>query len=105
MELLVEGRLFSFEEAHSMGLVNAVYEAEGFFEKVMEYARSFCPPAKASLAVGRIGCRWAAGISAIAAWEGRSCMRARNPAAPSQMPPRRSRQGERSPTPSATNRR
>ncbi|MGD8377620.1 MAG: enoyl-CoA hydratase/isomerase family protein [Acidobacteriota bacterium] len=54
MELMVEGRLFSFEEAAAMGLVNQVHEPEGFFEKVLEYARGFCPPARASLAVGRI---------------------------------------------------
>lgn len=54
IELMATGRLFSFEEAHRMGLVNDVYPQEGFDEKVMDYARQFCPPNKAALAVGYI---------------------------------------------------
>lgn len=56
IELLVEGRLFSFEEAQEWGLVNYVYEGspEEYWEQVLDYARQFCPPNKASKAVGLI---------------------------------------------------
>jgi enoyl-CoA hydratase/carnithine racemase len=54
IEMMIEGKNISFEEALDLGMVNYVYEREGFFERVMEYARQFCPPAKASRAVGRI---------------------------------------------------
>ena len=54
IELMVEGRTFGFDEALDLGLVNYVYEADGFFDQVMDYARQFVPPAKASRAVGRI---------------------------------------------------
>jgi len=54
IELMVTGRTFEFEEAKTHGLVNDIYPAEGFIEKVMEYAKQFVPPGKASKAVGRI---------------------------------------------------
>ena len=54
MELLTTGRTISVDEAHQIGLVNQVFEEENFFEKVMEYARQFVAPAKASRAVGLI---------------------------------------------------
>ena len=54
MQLMVEGRTFSFEDALELGLVHDVYEKEGFLDQVMEYAKKFCPPGKASKAVGRI---------------------------------------------------
>jgi len=54
IELMATGRLFSFEEAAELGLVNQVFDSESFFERVMEYARQFCPPGKAALAVGLI---------------------------------------------------
>ncbi|MFQ5691027.1 MAG: enoyl-CoA hydratase/isomerase family protein [Gemmatimonadota bacterium] len=56
IELMAEGRTFGFEEAHELGLVNKLFEGEDaeFFEQVMEYARQFTPPHKASRAVGRI---------------------------------------------------
>jgi enoyl-CoA hydratase len=54
MELLTTGKTVSVEEAHQIGLVNHVFEEENFFEKVLEYARQFVPPAKASKAVGLI---------------------------------------------------
>ncbi len=54
IELMTTGRTFEFEEAEQMGLVNYVYPAEGFWEKVVEYARQFLPPNKASKAVGLI---------------------------------------------------
>ena len=54
IELMTEGKLISFEEAQDLGLINYVYEPENFWEDVMNYARQFCPPNKASRTVGRI---------------------------------------------------
>jgi enoyl-CoA hydratase/carnithine racemase len=54
IELMVTARTFSFDEALELGIVNYVFERDGFMEAVMEYARQFCPPNKASKAVGRI---------------------------------------------------
>jgi enoyl-CoA hydratase len=45
---------FSFEEALEFGLIHYIYEKESYWEEVMAYARQFCPPNKASRAVGRI---------------------------------------------------
>ena len=55
--LMVEGSTFDFETAKELGLVNEVWETathREFMQGVAEYARRFTPPAKASLAVGRI---------------------------------------------------
>src|SRR3979411_884625 len=54
IELMVTGNTFSFEEAQELGLINDIYEPDGFMEKMMEYAKQFCPPNKAAKAVGRI---------------------------------------------------
>lgn len=54
MELMCEGGLIDFERAAELGLVNHLWEREGFLDRAREYARSFCPPNKASLAVGHI---------------------------------------------------
>jgi enoyl-CoA hydratase/carnithine racemase len=54
IELMALGRTSSFDEARQLGLVNEVFERDGFMSKVLEYARQFCPPNKAALAVGRI---------------------------------------------------
>src|SRR5689334_18223112 len=54
IELMVTGNTFSFEEAKEMGIINDVFEREGFTENIMEYARQFCPPNKAAKAVGNI---------------------------------------------------
>ncbi len=54
IELMVEGRMFDFEEALELGLVNKIYEGDDFFGQIMDYARQFVPPHKASRAVGRI---------------------------------------------------
>jgi len=54
IELMTSGATFSFEDAEKYGLVNQIFEAEGFDAKILEYARQFVPPAKASRAVGRI---------------------------------------------------
>jgi enoyl-CoA hydratase/carnithine racemase len=37
-----------------MGLVNEVFPKDGYWDQVMMYAKQFCPPNKASKAVGLI---------------------------------------------------
>ncbi len=57
IELMVAGDLFSFETGEQYGLVNRIVDAdsvESFMATVLEYARGFVPPARASRAVGRI---------------------------------------------------
>jgi enoyl-CoA hydratase len=54
IELMTTGRTFTFEEALEWGLVNEIYDSEGYWDSVMAYARQFCPPNKASKAVGLI---------------------------------------------------
>lgn len=54
IELMITGNTFSFEEAQEFGIVNDIFEREGFMENIMEYARQFTPPNKAARAVGRI---------------------------------------------------
>jgi enoyl-CoA hydratase len=54
LELMATGTTLSFEEAHAIGLVNQVWEPDGFMERIGEYARSFAPPARAARAVGLI---------------------------------------------------
>ena len=53
---MVEGRTFGFSEALELGLINKILEGDNaeFFNQVMEYAKQFTPPHKASRAVGRI---------------------------------------------------
>ena len=54
IELMVTGKTFSFDEGKELGLVNEVFDSVNFIDRVMEYARQFCPPNKAAKAVGRI---------------------------------------------------
>ncbi|PYQ11377.1 MAG: enoyl-CoA hydratase [Acidobacteria bacterium] len=54
LDLLVSGKTFSFDEAVELGLVNQVFESSAFDQKILDYAREFCPPGKAALAVGAI---------------------------------------------------
>ncbi len=59
MELMIHGRLMTMEEAAGLGLVSEVWDAERlngrpFLDAVVEYAKQFTPPNKASRAVGRI---------------------------------------------------
>lgn len=57
IELMAGAELFDFERGHELGLVNQIFDAEngdGFMASVMEYARQFTTPNKASRAVGRI---------------------------------------------------
>ena len=53
-ELMATGRTMSFDEAAALGILTHVFEPENWWEKVMDYARQFCPPNRASKAVGRI---------------------------------------------------
>jgi len=48
IELMITGNTYSFEEALELGVINDIFEREGFMENIMEYARQFCPPNKAA---------------------------------------------------------
>src|SRR2546425_1175135 len=54
IELMAKGELFSFDRAKELGIVNEIFPAKEFWEQVMLYAKLFCPPHKASKAVGLI---------------------------------------------------
>jgi enoyl-CoA hydratase/carnithine racemase len=57
IQLMCEGATFDIARAEALGLVNRVIEADShaaFMEEVLTYARSFCHPQRASMAVGRI---------------------------------------------------
>jgi enoyl-CoA hydratase/carnithine racemase len=55
MELLVEGRTLSVEEACATGMVHKAWETDThdeFMRQVLDYAHQFCPPNYAAMAVG-----------------------------------------------------
>src|SRR3712207_1601070 len=54
IELMATGRLLSFEEAKTLGLVTDVWDEADFRTAILDYARGFTPPHKASKAIGRI---------------------------------------------------
>jgi enoyl-CoA hydratase/carnithine racemase len=54
IELMATGENLDFERAHALGIVNQLDESEGFLERVLAWARTFTPPARAAFAVGRI---------------------------------------------------
>ena len=59
MELMIQGRLMTMDEALGMGLITEVWDAarigdRPFIDAVVDHARQFTPPHKASRAVGRI---------------------------------------------------
>jgi len=54
IELMVEGDLISFEKGQELGIINKILDGDDFMGQVHEYAKQFCPPNKASKAVGRI---------------------------------------------------
>ena len=54
---MATGELFDFEKGEQLGLVNRIIDAADgadFMKQVMDYARQFTTPNKASRAVGRI---------------------------------------------------
>jgi enoyl-CoA hydratase len=54
IDLMISGRLLTFEEAQEIGLVNEVFDNHNFMDEIMSYARKYTPPTRASKAVGRI---------------------------------------------------
>lgn len=57
LELMTSGRLVDYAEGRTLGLVDDVLEADddaAFLELVLERARSYCAPHKASMSVGHI---------------------------------------------------
>jgi len=54
IELMAKGETFDFERAKELGLINEIFDGGDFMQQVMDYAGQFCPPNKASKAVGRI---------------------------------------------------
>ena len=57
IEMMVEGKNMTADQALAVGLVNKVWEAashDAFMKLVLEYAHDFVPPGRAALAVGRI---------------------------------------------------
>ena len=54
IELMTTGELIGFERAVELGIVNRVFDADGFEQAVHDFARTFCPPNRAAKAVGRI---------------------------------------------------
>lgn len=57
IELMARARNLSIDEALAMGLVNELLDAPqgaSFLDAALAYARSFCPPHRAAMAVGRI---------------------------------------------------
>jgi enoyl-CoA hydratase len=54
LELMLEGKNLTFEEAAALGLVTRVLDAPDFAAAALEYAAQFCAPNKASMAVGHI---------------------------------------------------
>jgi enoyl-CoA hydratase/carnithine racemase len=54
VELMVLGSTLSVDDAKALGLVHEIFEDADFDARVVEYARKFVPPARASKAVGAI---------------------------------------------------
>jgi enoyl-CoA hydratase/carnithine racemase len=57
IELMAAGELFDFEKGEALGLLNRIVDANAaadFMNQVLEYARQFTTPGKATRAVGHI---------------------------------------------------
>ncbi len=57
IELMCTAEVFGFEKALDLGIINDIWETKDnaeFLDKIQAYAEQFCPPNRASKAVGRI---------------------------------------------------
>ena len=57
IELMCTAEVFNFEKALDLGIINDIWETANnaeFLDKIQAYAEGFCPPNRASKAVGRI---------------------------------------------------
>jgi enoyl-CoA hydratase len=54
IDLMVTGRTFDVDEAERLGLVSRVLDGADFRAAAHDFARQFCPPNKAAMAVGHI---------------------------------------------------
>ncbi|MFO0736310.1 MAG: enoyl-CoA hydratase/isomerase family protein [Labilithrix sp.] len=57
IEMMVEGAKMNIQKACDVGMINKVWAADSndeFLRQVVDYARGFCPPNGAAMAVGRI---------------------------------------------------
>ena len=54
IEMMAKGETFDFQKAKELALINEIFDGGDFMQQVMDYASQFCPPNKASKAVGRI---------------------------------------------------
>jgi enoyl-CoA hydratase/carnithine racemase len=54
IDVMTSGENFSFERGLELGLLNAILPAQGYMDAVLEKAQGYCPPHKASGAVGLI---------------------------------------------------
>ena len=56
IELMVTGKTFSFEQALDWGMISDIYEGDGasFRAQITAFAKQFCSPNKAPMAVGHI---------------------------------------------------
>ena len=69
LDLMIHGKLLAMDEAQTAGLVTEVWDADklagrSFLDAVLDYARQFTPPQKASAAVGRIKRAVVSGVEA-----------------------------------------
>jgi enoyl-CoA hydratase/carnithine racemase len=54
IEMMIESVMMTPEQAAEAGLVNKIFTGDDYWQQVMSYAKSFCPPGRASKAVGFI---------------------------------------------------
>jgi enoyl-CoA hydratase/carnithine racemase len=54
IEMMAKGETLQMDTAKDLGLVSEIFPAKTFWEQVLLYAKQFCPPHKASKAVGLI---------------------------------------------------
>ena len=54
LEMMITGRPVTPDHALTIGLVNHVFDADGFEDEVTKYAQQFLPPNRASKAIGAI---------------------------------------------------